>query len=205
MLPIAAAYLVAQFIGCILFGLSVATFALAIQSLCDGPFSKLTKVRWALLGVCTAMFVIGAVSVGQMLRHVLNAFVFYDGPGGAAAELNNTRDPMNIVHVSLYNTSSAYPLTFLVNKAITYPTQCLLGDAVLIHRTWMVYSRKFWVIIVPLIFIVADIVAGFGILVAELRLNIGTATDPTVLPWSTSFFGLTLTQNLLCTGRDLLQ
>jgi hypothetical protein len=101
MFELTAAYIVAQFMGCIFFGLALTTFILAIRTLCVLPFSSFSRARWALFAVCIATTLIGTISVSQMLRHMLNAFVYYAGTGGASAELTEIKDPMNILHVMI--------------------------------------------------------------------------------------------------------
>jgi hypothetical protein len=102
MLALTSAYLVAQFLGCIGFGLSLATCYLATKSLFKTPVAAFTGARWGLFAVSTLMTVIGAIAVGEMLQHVLNAFVYYQGEGGAIAELVDITDPVNLIHVSVF-------------------------------------------------------------------------------------------------------
>lgn len=102
MFAITAGYLVAQFLGCIGFGLSLATCYLATKSLFKTPVAAFTGARWGLFAVSTLMTVIGAIAVGEMLQHVLNAFVYYQGEGGATAELFDIKDPVNLIHVSVF-------------------------------------------------------------------------------------------------------
>jgi hypothetical protein len=102
MFDVTAAYVVSLFVSSIFFGFSCATFFLCIRKLCDAPFRTFTRVRWTLFIVCCGMFVIGGTSIGQQLRHNLNAFVYYKGGKQAAEELNSPRDPTNYIHVSLF-------------------------------------------------------------------------------------------------------
>jgi hypothetical protein len=55
-------------------------------------------------------------------------------------------------------------------------------------------------IIVPILLMLGDTAAGFGITYAESQLKQGAYTDPSLQPWMMSFFTLTLCLNLLCTG-----
>lgn len=96
-----AAYIVSLPLSGLLFGLSLATFGLSVRYICNEPFSKFTRARWVTLIVSTAMVMIGAMSIGQAIRHNLNAFVYYEGLGGAAEALNNPKDPTNYIHVRL--------------------------------------------------------------------------------------------------------
>jgi hypothetical protein len=59
------------------------------------------------------MLVIDGTSIGQQLRHNLNAFVYYKGGKQAAEELNDPRDPTNYIHVILFLVVSLMYLTDL--------------------------------------------------------------------------------------------
>jgi hypothetical protein len=101
MLTLPAAYIIALPISSACFGLSLATYALCVRTLCRSPFSAFSRVRWTLLAVASAMMVVGAVGLGQQIRHNLNAFVYWKDGTDAAGELNDPKDPMNYVHVCL--------------------------------------------------------------------------------------------------------
>jgi hypothetical protein len=181
------AYLAGLTSTCILYGISVATYYACSRALFATATNrrKLTTLRWIMFAVATGMWVDATVGVGQMLQHMLNAFVHYKGEGGAEAGLSDIRDPMNIVH------------------ALTYPFQAAMGDSFLLYRTWVVYDRNWTVIALPFLILIGDIFAGFGITAAELSLHSmpeATATHPKIVPWTTSFFTLTLCLNVLCTG-----
>jgi hypothetical protein len=102
MLSLCEAYLAGLVSTSILYGISVATYYACVRVLfLSGSREKpVSLVRCAHFGVATGMSIVATVGVGQMLRYVLNAFVYYEGEGGAEMGLSNIRDPMNIVHVS---------------------------------------------------------------------------------------------------------
>jgi hypothetical protein len=99
MFELAAAHSVAKFMGCMCFGLALMTSLLVIRALCIVPFSSFSHACWALLVICIATTLIGAISVAQMLRHMLNTFVYYSNSGGVTAEPYDIKDPTNILHV----------------------------------------------------------------------------------------------------------
>jgi hypothetical protein len=101
MLTLPAAYIIALPISSACFGLSLATYALCVRTLCRSPFGAFSRVRWMLLVIASAMVVVGAVGLGQQIRHNLNAFVYWKDGADAAGELNDPKDPMNYVHVRL--------------------------------------------------------------------------------------------------------
>jgi hypothetical protein len=95
-----AAYIVSLSVSCTLFGLSIATFFLCVRNLRDGSIRTVSRVRWTLFVVCCGMLLVGSVSIGQQIRHNLNAFVYYKGGGHAEEELDVANDPTNYIHVS---------------------------------------------------------------------------------------------------------
>jgi hypothetical protein len=70
----------------------------------------------------------------------------------------------------------------------------------------VVHDYSWLVIAFPLCILIGDLTAGFGITAAEFALHstpMATATDPKIVPWTTAFFTLTLSLNVLCTGSVL--
>jgi hypothetical protein len=101
MFPVNTAFIVALSVSSVFFGLAIATTFLGIQALCAVPLKNFTRTRWTLLLVSCAMLVIAAISLGQELRHNLNAFVYYKGGTASVEELSDPRDPTNTIHVRL--------------------------------------------------------------------------------------------------------
>jgi hypothetical protein len=95
-----AAYIVSLSVSSAFFGLSIATFFLCVRHLRDGSTPTASRVRWTLFAVCCGMLLVGSISIGQQIRHNLNAFVYYTGGGHAEEELDEANDPTNYIHVS---------------------------------------------------------------------------------------------------------
>lgn len=186
-LSISEAYLAGLTSTAILFGISCATYYFCAYALIGEAIARrsFSGLRAIMFFVSTLMWLVAGVGVGQMVKHMITAFVEYKGEGGSDAGFADIRDPMNYVH------------------ALTYPIQVGLGDSFLVYRMWIVYERRWIVIVFPIILLLGDIVSGFGITAAEISLRDtpqATATDPKVVPWITAFFALTMTLNILCTG-----
>ena len=66
------------------------------------------------LVVALLLFVFATLDVALLLRHVLDAFIWYQGPGGAIAEFSD--------------------ISYLVNvmKTVTYVAQTSIGDGMLV-------------------------------------------------------------------------
>jgi hypothetical protein len=52
-----------------------------------------------------------------------------------------------------------------------------------------------------MILLMANTACGFLFAAAEINLDRGNVSDPTIVPWTTSFLSLTVVQNVLCTCK----
>ena len=70
------------------------------------------------LVVALLLFVFATLDVALLLRHVLDAFIWYQGPGGAIAEFSDISYWVNVM------------------KTVTYVAQTSIGDGMLVgyHR-----------------------------------------------------------------------
>jgi hypothetical protein len=101
-LTISEAYLAGLTSTSICFGLACATYFALFNAFVGDAVTRgrpWTTPRIIIFVVATGMWLIAGIGVGQMLRHMLNAFIYYTGEGGSDAGLSDIRDPMNIVHV----------------------------------------------------------------------------------------------------------
>jgi hypothetical protein len=115
-------------------------------------FSDRAKVavNKMMLGVAIAMCTFATLSIAFQLRHVLDAFIWYHGPGGAVEEFENISYWVNVM------------------QTVTYEIQTLIGDLILvmsrrfeiskstnsrwqIYRCYVVYNRRWLVIALPLL------------------------------------------------------
>jgi hypothetical protein len=67
-----------------------------------------------LMAVSIVMAILDGVDKSLQLQHMLDAFVYYKGPGGALEQLNKTRNGVNFA------------------KTVVYVIQTWLGDGVLV-------------------------------------------------------------------------
>ena len=133
--PLDTAQLVALFVECILYGddlvflackflliaaqisyltgIYLVTFCMCVRELWTSKSSSLLKHR--MLVVATLLLMVFATSdIAFGLRHVLDAFVYYKGPGGAIGELSDISYWVNVM------------------KGINYCCQTTIGDFVLV-------------------------------------------------------------------------
>jgi hypothetical protein len=217
MFQLTAAHIIALSVSCIFFGLAFATFVLCIKSLCSIPFRSFTRVRTALLFVSCATIVIGALSIAQALRRVLRAFVYINGGTTPVEELNDPQDLSNWIHVRrcMILPRITMLIRFLVDH-LSDPSfswgQCFgipsLGHVsekiymvFQVYRTWVVNNYNWCFIVFPIILIIGDTCTGFGIAYAMSRTKTLGYLHPSVTPWTTAFVAISLTLNIICTGK----
>jgi hypothetical protein len=100
-LTLSEAYLAGLTSTSVLYGISVVTYYACVRALIFEAWQRraITRTRIAMFACATGMWLVATVGVGQMLQHMLNAFVHYKGEGGADASFSTLEDPMNVVHV----------------------------------------------------------------------------------------------------------
>ncbi|KAJ6524203.1 hypothetical protein B0H19DRAFT_1043028 [Mycena capillaripes] len=107
------------------------------------------EVRWIMVSVFCVIFVVSTLDDVTGMMHIMAAFVRYKGPGGAAEELTNIRDWINIV------------------RTFTHTTGAVLGDFVLIYRCYIVYGRRWKVIVPSFILYLTAIAIAIGLMEAQ--------------------------------------
>ncbi|KIP07596.1 hypothetical protein PHLGIDRAFT_35367 [Phlebiopsis gigantea 11061_1 CR5-6] len=182
--PIDVAQLVALFMESLFFGIYLVSFGMCIYVMLIKSHSRrLTCQRVIFLIVAIALFTFAALDVALLLRHVLDAFIWYHGPGGAIAEFSN--------------------ISYWVNamKTVTYVAQTSIADGILIYRCYVVYSRN-WLVIAPLCLIWLAGMATEGVsCYIEFTLHQSALLNTSQLtPFITSFLTITLALNLIATS-----
>ncbi|KAI0048088.1 hypothetical protein FA95DRAFT_1558359 [Auriscalpium vulgare] len=138
--PIDLAILWALLGSSILYGIHAVTFGNAVRVLI---FKKRRQARHPrLIGATFLLFAFGTTYIAIAFRHVLDAFVWYEGPGGAKGQLSQISNVLANV------------------KNAIYIAQVLTGDAMLIYRCFMVYGRAWWVIVIPVLLWISCAILG---------------------------------------------
>jgi len=87
-------------------------------------------------------------------------------------------------------------------KFAIYVTQTLVGDVFNMYRSWLVWSRNYWVLVVPGPFLVGSAVSGYyttGYLVTIAQSD-DTVFDNPYRAWITTFYVLALVQIITSTS-----
>ncbi|KAH8092471.1 hypothetical protein BXZ70DRAFT_875870, partial [Cristinia sonorae] len=185
--PIDIAQIVALFLESIFFGIHIVTFGLCIHVLL---FSRHTRPnggrRYRVLNpfflVSSLLFVIAAFDEGLSLRHVLDAFIWYKGAGGAKEELADISYWVNVM------------------KTVTYAAQASIADSILIYRCYVVYSRNWMIAAGLLVLWAACFILGAFICYIEFTMHTNAFLNSSQLsPFITSVLLLILSLNLIAT------
>ncbi|KAJ7709453.1 hypothetical protein B0H17DRAFT_915723 [Mycena rosella] len=178
--PITEAQLVGSFVESVFWGFYLITLVLCLRTLL---FKRPTKYIWAMLAVTLWMGTFATVDVATGLLHNIQAFVLYQGQGGAAQEFSKISDWVNII------------------RTVDTHMQTLLGDGILIYRCWVVYAKS-WPVVAFSILLWCGAAACTGMVLHienTLRSN-ALITSGSLQPLVTSFWVLTITLNLLTTS-----
>ncbi|KAM5545852.1 hypothetical protein V8D89_000890 [Ganoderma adspersum] len=179
--PIDVAQIVALFLESLFYGLYLVSFGMCMWTMLVKSRSRQGQ-RNVFLIVALLLFVFATLDVALLLRHVLDAFVWYHGPGGAIGEFSD--------------------ISYWVNamKTVNYVAQTSIADGMLIYRCYIVYSGS-WLVAAPLcvLWVAGMIMEAFTCYIeftlhANAFLNAGQLT-----PFITSTLSITLALNLIAT------
>ncbi|EPQ51376.1 hypothetical protein GLOTRDRAFT_49061 [Gloeophyllum trabeum ATCC 11539] len=110
---IGPAQIVALFMTCIFYGILLVTTGHCLNVLLLKKTGKTGAHRLALV-VTIYMFAVASNDTALCLVHVLDAFAYYTGPGGAEGELSHVSSWINVV------------------KLVNYLLQTTVGDLILV-------------------------------------------------------------------------
>ncbi|KAF8622046.1 hypothetical protein AX15_007329 [Amanita polypyramis BW_CC] len=129
------------------------------------------------------MFSFATVDVAFGLRHNIEAFVYFEGE--ATQYFEDISSWVNVM------------------KMICYVGQTFVGDAILLYRCWVVYNRRWLVVIIQIIMWLGETACGIMAAYGEATLHHGGSAGlktNDLLPWITSLLTLTLATNVITTS-----
>ncbi|SJK96955.1 uncharacterized protein ARMOST_00204 [Armillaria ostoyae] len=126
------------------------------------------------------MLVFSTLQVACHLRFVLDAFIYSDNkPVDTLSDMSN---PVNIMQL------------------VTFVAQTFMGDCILLYRCWVIYDRRWTIVIFPIIMCIAETGCGIAAVCIETTLGRGSAiTNPLLFPLIITLQSLTLTTNVITT------
>jgi len=179
--PLDEAEIVALFVESIFYGIYLVSFGACIRALFSGAgiYSSLNK---AMLVVAILMAIFGTLDLALGLRHALQAFIWYHGPGGAIAEFEKVSSWIQ------------------VTRNGSYIAQILTGDLILISRCFIVYNRGWLIIAFPIIMWTGTLVSGCAVVYISSHLGASpNLTEKHLVPFLTSLLVLTMAQTFVTT------
>ncbi|KAJ7205004.1 hypothetical protein GGX14DRAFT_569155 [Mycena pura] len=186
--PLTEAQLTGNWFETLTYGMYFVTCGFCARTLLFiGPeqrWRKPSEIRWFILSVAVVLFVVGTFDVVIGLLHNLQAFVFFRGTGGAAQELTDISNWINIA------------------RSVAQVIQMILGDFVLIYRCYIVHARRFKVVIPSFFLYLVGVAMAIKLIEVEASLNHAkiTLNSSEILPWWITFFCVTAVQNTLTTS-----
>ncbi|KAJ6544707.1 hypothetical protein B0H10DRAFT_2133542 [Mycena sp. CBHHK59/15] len=180
-----SAQIVGLFMETLLYGVFLVTLVQCLYALLWSPVEHHFKkhFHWPMLVAAILMFTFATLDVAFGLRHNLDAFVYYKGPGGATEELENISYWVNVM------------------KTADYVAQTCIGDAILIYRCYIVWGKKWMVIIPSFMLWLGGSTCGAILTYTFATLNKAALIDTaSATPWVDSMIALTLSMNILTTS-----
>jgi len=182
--PINEARIVALFMEAVGYGIYLVSLVYCVRLLLwDKNGNRKPKLNWVIIATTTLIAIFVTMDLAFNLRHVLDAFIFYTGPGGPIEQLTAISNWLNVM--------------------LTVDTQIMfiIVDGFLIYRCLVVYYYRWLVVAVPLLFWITNIVLSAIIIFISSTLKIHAVLSVGNLkPFITSFLVLNLATNMLTTG-----
>ena len=97
--PVDEAQLVALFMESVTYGIYLVTLGICAHVLFWDRQGLRQRINWSMVTVVTLMAVFSTLDVALGLRHNLDAFIFYTGPGGPDGEFDNISNWVNVMKV----------------------------------------------------------------------------------------------------------
>jgi len=172
------AYLNACIFEALMRGIHIAVFVLALYHIYNGP-KRAGQSRRAMTALVVAFFVLSTADFGAFWAYIRHAFI----TKGDTAE-------------SIAAALDEYPTWFLA--ALSFgDANAILADGVIIWRTWVIWGRSRWIIVLPIISTMLttafSIIAIYDV-IGTTKFNILKAD------YATALYTTTFITTVYCTG-----
>ena len=183
--PLDTAQIVALFMTSIFYGILLTTFVgcmrVLLWSRTEQRLKSLDKINFAMLIPALLMFIFASLDISFDLRQNVQAFVESED---AIEEFEKTSNWL------------------VYMKMVDYVIQTFIGDGILIYRCWVIYGRKWLVIVAPVILWAGGTACGIATAYIEASLvnNPKLLNANNLIPFITSMLTLTLVTNIIVTS-----
>ncbi|KAF7330218.1 hypothetical protein MVEN_02458900 [Mycena venus] len=185
------ARLIALFVSCVLYGILLTTFVPCLRSLLFSASRKFQvksrhEIKFPILGATVLMFLVSTFSAVLSMQDVIDAFITYNGPGGAL-EFYGAAHTVNVGWMHWM-------------PAVDDTIQVILGDGLLIYRCYVLYDRNLRAIAAPAVTWIGLVAMSITSSVREATLKGGESlNDPSVLPFLSATLLLTFLTSIITT------
>ncbi|KAF9255125.1 hypothetical protein L218DRAFT_803712, partial [Marasmius fiardii PR-910] len=170
----------------ILYGIYLVSFGYCLRAILfqkaytPSGFRLKNNINWILLVFALLLGLVATNDVAFGLRHNLDAFAYYKGPGGAVEELQDISYWVSVM------------------KTVDNIAQTFIGDAMLLFRCYIVYERSWKVIIVPVILWIGGTVTGVLLIYTFATLKAPAFISTTnAQPYGDTAIGISLAINVV--------
>ncbi|KAJ7289216.1 hypothetical protein C8J57DRAFT_1459268 [Mycena rebaudengoi] len=179
--------LCSAFLSCMLYGVYLVTLGIAARVLLKPDGRTRSRINWITVGVSALLFSNVTLDVVLALHTAVRAFILYTGPGGPETIYKNASHWENYV------------------RPMCVGIQSLIGDAILIYRCWLVYSRSWRIVAFPFVLWLTNIACQVRKVSLQSTLPQGLVTAGILYPWGVAFWTLTICINLSTTPLIVLR
>ncbi|KDR66675.1 hypothetical protein GALMADRAFT_147729 [Galerina marginata CBS 339.88] len=183
---ISEAQLVSSWVTTIFWSFFLITFVKCLRALLldewRTDFQPRSAINWSMVAVSVSFFVFGTLDVVLGFYHNIKAFILYTGPGGSDGEFTKLSDWVNVM------------------KGVNLLMQTLIGDGVLIYRLWVVYSRSWKVIALPILLWLSTGALAGRILFGEITTATGTVRNSNIKEFTIPLWICTIVLNITATS-----
>ncbi|KAI0688390.1 hypothetical protein BC835DRAFT_1372894 [Cytidiella melzeri] len=129
------------------------------------------------------MFILSAIHVSMNCYRMIQGYVVHrSDPGGPAAWIG------------------ALAPWHHVFKDTIYATQEMLGDAVAIYRTYVIWGRNWKAVLLPSVLLIVGMISGYAVCgLYPSEITGSTVFDPRLLSWISTFYAVSFIQSFLTT------
>ncbi|KAF7362711.1 Carboxylic ester hydrolase [Mycena venus] len=184
-LSLPAAELIAQTLGCIVYGIYLVTLGIAGRLLLtteSGKLKRRSEMNWIILVVSIVLFVNGTLNLVVATITVVQAFVVHTDPSGVELFFR---------HGSGWQT---------VVKSFNVPFQSLVGDGILIYRCWFLWNKSWTIIALPLLIWLANMACFIRLLYLITQASQGLIISSTIQPWGRAYWSMTICISITATS-----
>ncbi|KAJ7618679.1 hypothetical protein FB45DRAFT_170306 [Roridomyces roridus] len=169
--------------GASLLGCIFATFLYGIFTTMAAFTAAMLRKQKRGGSLMTVLGIIWVLSSGLWIINVYRAYqAFIVVPDGPEAFYNNFKHPSYTARIALY--------VFLT----------VIVDSFAVYRAFIVWSKKWSIVVIPALVVIATAVSGIGTIIALTTAPAGDVIfNSQVVPWITSWILLTLSTNVICT------